>query len=100
MSLLGTSSSSPTAMRSSISDVETRIRRRRADIVAAIGNAARSAGARATSPEALIAAGLFGAALEREHQLHGLRVLEIIQKTSADLRPLVAAVSGTHACSD
>jgi hypothetical protein len=96
MSTQGRSPARPAALRASIRDVESRIRRRRANIGTAVGNAAQNAGEQMTSPGALLAAGLFGAAMQRDHRLHGLRVLAILQTANAGLRLLITATSSTN----
>jgi hypothetical protein len=93
MSILGGSSTRPAALRTSIRDVESRIRRRRGDIGAALGSAAHRAGEHMTSTGALLAAGMFGAAMQRDHRLHGLRMLAILQTANAGLRLLITATS-------
>ena len=83
-------------MRASIRELESRIRRRRAKLGTAMGDAAHHAGAQMTSPGALLAAGLFGAAMQRDHRLHGLRVLAILQTANAGLQLLITATSRTN----
>jgi len=96
MSIHASSPTRPAALRASIQDVESRILRRRGDIGTAMGNAARSAGERMTSPGAILAAGLFGAAMQRDHRLHGLRMLAILQTANAALRLLLTATTRTN----
>jgi len=61
-----------------------------------MGSAAHTVGERMTSPGAILAAGLFGAAMQRDHRLHGLRVLAILQTANAGLRLLLTATSGSN----
>jgi len=96
MSILGGAPTRPAALRTRIRDVESRIRRRRGDVGTALGSAAHRAGEHMTSPGALLAAGLFGAAMQRDHRLHGLRMLAILQTANAGLRLLITATSSRN----
>lgn len=98
MSPFGAASNRPAALKASIREVESRIRGRRAVIDRAMATAARSAGRWATSPEALLAAGVFGAVMERDHHVHGVQLLAILQKTNEGLRLLLAETSVKNEC--
>lgn len=86
----------PAALRASIKGVEGRIDRRHGDLGTAIGNVAHGAGQRMTSPGAILTAGLFGAAMQRDHRLHGLRMLAILQTANAGLQLLLTATRGPN----
>jgi hypothetical protein len=96
MSIQCSSATSPAALRASIRDVEIRILRRHDDIAIALGNVADDVGQRMVSPGTILAAGLFGAALQRDHRLRGLRVLAILQMANASLKLLLTATSRTN----
>jgi hypothetical protein len=87
----------PATLRASIRDVESRIRRRQGDIGIALGNVAHNIGERMLSPAMIIAAGLFGAAIQRDQRLRGLRILSILHTANAGLRLLLTVTSGTRA---
>jgi hypothetical protein len=61
-----------------------------------LAGVADNVGQRMVSPGAILTAGLFGAALQRDHRLHGLRVLAILQMANASLRLLLTATSRTN----
>jgi len=88
------------ALTASIRDTENRLRRHQNDIGLALGNVAHIVRKRMTSPGAIIAAGLFGAALHREHRLHGLRALATLQAVNTGLRILFAVTSGRRTSPD
>jgi hypothetical protein len=48
------------------------------------------------SPGALVTAGLIGAALQRDHRLHGLRMLAMLEMANATLRLLLTLSSRTR----
>jgi len=88
----------PVALRAGIRDVESRIHRRRNDLSIAAGSIANMAGSLAhkveeqiVSPGAIIAAGLFGAMLQRDQGKRGFGVLAILPLLSAGLRFLFKA---------
>lgn len=83
------------ALKARIQTVEHRIQRRRDNISVAMDSIAHNARSQLISPATLIAAGLFGAALHRSHQLNGLRMLAILQTANAGLRLLLTATSKT-----
>ena len=87
----------PAALKAGIREIESRIRRRRGDIGLALGSVAQNVRMRMISPGAIIAAGLFGAAIQRDHRLHGLRMLAILQTANAGLRLLLTVTSRTGA---
>lgn len=76
----------PAALRADIREVETRIRRHKGDMVVALGSVTHTVGERMLSPVTIIAAGLLGAALQREKRLHGVRILSILHTANAGLR--------------
>jgi hypothetical protein len=84
-------------LKANIRETESRIRRRRGDIGFALGNVAQNVRKRMISPGAIIAAGLFGVAIQRDHRLHGLRMLAILQTANAGLRLLLTVTSRTGA---
>jgi hypothetical protein len=84
------------SLRASIRQVERRIDRRRGRLGAALNEARRSVGEQMVSPGALVAAGLFGAALQRDHRLHGLRMLAMLETANAGLRLLLTLTSRTR----
>lgn len=79
------------ALKASIRDVESRIYRRRDDIGITFGVIVHNVRERIISPATIIAAGLLGAAIQRDHRLHGLRMLTILQSAYAGLRHLLFA---------
>ncbi len=100
MSISSPSATSPAALRVTIRDVESRIRHRRSDINLAVGSIANQVGSvahkvedRIVSPAAIIAAGLFGAAIQRNHRMRGIGILAILPMASAGLRFLLKATS-------
>jgi hypothetical protein len=84
------------SLKSSIRSAEDRIAGRRRRLRIALDGVKRSASKRAVSPGTLLAAGLFGAALQRDHRLHGLRVLAMLEAMNTGLR-LVLTLSGRRA---
>jgi hypothetical protein len=93
------SATGPAALRASIRDVESSIRRHRSNIGIALGSVAHNVGERMISPGAILAAGLFGAAIQRDHRLRGMRMLAILQTANAGIRLLLTSTSRTSAAS-
>lgn len=83
-------------LKSSIRETEHRIAQRRGRLGAAVDGVRHSASRRMVSPGALIAAGLFGAALHQNRRLHGLQVLALLQATNAGLRRVLSLLSWTR----
>jgi hypothetical protein len=83
----------PAALRVSIREVESRIHRRRSDISSAFGSLANNIGERTISPGAIIAAGLFGVAIQRDSRLQGLIMLAILPLANAGLRLLLTVTA-------
>ncbi|MCP1676945.1 hypothetical protein J2T57_004119 [Natronocella acetinitrilica] len=83
------------ALRASIRGVESRIRRRQGAIGIALGHAAHEIGERVFSPAAILAAGLLGAAIQRDHRLHIASILSILQTANTSLRLLLTLTSET-----
>lgn len=89
--------SRPAELRSRICEVERRISHRQGEIGAALDDTLAGVTvrlkARLTSPGTILAAGLLGAALQRDHQFGGLKRLAILQAVDAGLRLMLAAPS-------
>jgi hypothetical protein len=84
------------SLRASIRQVERRIDRRRGRLGASLNEVRHSIGERMVSPGALVTAGLIGAALQRDHRLHGLRMLAMLEMANATLRLLLTLSSRTR----
>jgi hypothetical protein len=84
-------------LRAGIRDVERRIGHRQDEIGVALDSTlngvTRHLKTRLVSPGALLAAGLLGAAIQRDHRLRGLRILAILRTADAGLRLLLTATS-------
>ncbi len=76
-----------------IATIERRIRRRRTDIGVALGGIVHTGRDKMISPATLVTAALFGAAIHRSHELHGLRMLAILESANAGLRLMLTATS-------
>lgn len=85
------------SLRSSIRQVEHSIAQRRGRLGVALDGVKDSIGERMLSPGVLVTAGLFGAALQRVHRLHGLRTLAMLESANAALRLLLTLSSWTRA---
>jgi hypothetical protein len=81
------------SLESDIRQVEDRMTARRGRFGVALGGVTDSVGKRMVSPGALLAAGLFGAALQRDHRLHGLRMLAMLEAANAGMRLLLTLSS-------
>jgi hypothetical protein len=81
------------SLKPSIRQVEDRIATRRARFGVALDGVTDSVGKRMVSPGTLLAAALFGAALQRDHRLHGLRMLAMLEMANAGLRLLLTLSS-------
>lgn len=81
------------SLKSSIRDAEHSIVQRRDRLGVALDGVTHSVGKRMVSPGALVAAGLFGAALHRHQQLHGLRMLALLDAANTSLRLLLTLSS-------
>jgi hypothetical protein len=84
------------SLKSRIRQVEYRITERRGRVRIAFDDVTQSAGKRMVSPGTLLAAALFGAALQRDHRLHGLRILAMLEAANAGMRLLLIAVGALH----
>ena len=80
-------------MKSSIRETEHRIAQRRGRLSVALDGVTRCVGERMVSPGALVAAGLFGAALHRAHRLHVLQLLALLETANSSLRLLLTLSS-------
>jgi len=97
----GNSASRPAALRAGIREVERRIEHRKGEIGIAwdstLDRVTGQLSAQLISPGAILAAGLLGAAMQRDHRLRGLRILAILQTANALLRLLLTATSRAKA---
>lgn len=97
----GSSATRPVELRVRIREIEGRIGHRQGEIGMAwdstLGRVTDHLRARVVSPGAILAAGLLGAALQRDHRLRGLRILAILQTADAGLRLLLTATSRARA---
>ena len=84
------------SLKSSIRQAEHSIAERRARLGVALEGVTHSVGKRVVSPGALVAAGLFGAALHQSHRLHGLRMLALLDAANTGLRLLLTLSSRTR----
>jgi hypothetical protein len=85
------------SLKSSIRQAEGSIAQRRSRLSVARDGVRHSVGKRMVSPGVLVTAGLLGAALQRDHRLHGLRMLALLEAANAGLRLLLTLSSRTHA---
>jgi hypothetical protein len=81
------------SLKTDIRQVEDRMAERRSQVRFALDGVTRSVGKRIVSPGTLLAAGLFGAALQRDHRLHGLRMLAMLEAANSGLRLLLTLSS-------
>ena len=81
------------SLKSSIRQAEHSIAERRGRLKVALDGVTHSVGKRMVSPGALVAAGLFGAALHQYHRLHGLRMLALLEAANTSLRLLLTLFS-------
>jgi hypothetical protein len=81
------------SLKSDIRQVEDRMTARRGRFGVALEGVTGSVGQRMVSPGTLLAAGLFGAALQRDHRLHGLRMLAMLEAANAGMRLLLTLSS-------
>lgn len=77
-----------TTLKADIRQVEGRLIERRHLISNALGGVANTARNGMVSPGALLAAGLFGAMLDRGTGMRGIRLLSLLQTANASLRLL------------
>jgi hypothetical protein len=84
------------SLKSDIRQTERRIALRRGRLKIALDGVTDSIAKRMVSPGALVAAGLFGAALYQSHRLHGLRLLALLKATNTGLRLLRTPPSRTR----
>jgi hypothetical protein len=80
-----------------IRQAEHSITARRGRLGVALDGVTHSVGKRMVSPGTLLAAGLFGAALQRDHRLHGLRILAMLEAANAAMRLLLTLSSRPRA---
>lgn len=87
------------SLKSGIRQAEQRIAERRGRLSYAVDGITDSISKRMVSPGVLLSAGLFGAALARDHQVHGLRLLALLKaaNTGQGLVRTLAAGSGATA---
>jgi hypothetical protein len=81
------------SLNTSIRRTEQSIAQRRGRLGVALVGVRHSVGQRMVSPGMLVAAGLFGAALQRDHRLNGLRMLALLEAANAGLRLLLTLSS-------
>ena len=81
------------SLKSSIRETEHRIAQRRGRLSVALDGVTRGVAERMVSPGALVAAGLFGAALHRAHRLHVLQLLALLETANSSLRLLLTLSS-------
>lgn len=84
------------SLKSSIQQAENSIAERRGRLGVALDGMTHSVGNRLVSPGALVAAGLFGAALHRGRRLYSLRTLALLETANAGLRLLLTLSSRTR----
>lgn len=77
------------SLKSSIRETERSIAQRRERLGIAVDGVTRAISTRMVSPGALVTAGLVGAALHQNQQVHVLRVLALLEATNAGLRRLI-----------
>lgn len=77
------------SLKSGIRLAEQHIAERQGRLRIALDGVTDSVGTRMVSPPALVTAGLFGAALHQNQQLHGLRMLALLETANAGLRLLL-----------
>lgn len=87
-------------MKSSIRQTERSIAQRRDRLGAAVEGVKHAVRRRMVSPGALVMAGLLGAALQRDHRLHGLRMLALREVASTGLRLLYTLAPRIRAGAD
>lgn len=78
---------------SSIRQTESKINQRRDRLSDALGGVKQSVSSRLISPGVLCTAALFGAALQKDHRLHGLRMLALFETANAGMRLLLTLTS-------
>lgn len=83
-------------LKSSIRDTERSIAARRSRLRVGVAGVRREVATRMVSPGALVTAGLFGAALHRDHRAHGLRALALLQALNSALRRLLTLSAWTR----
>lgn len=88
-------------LKSSIRQAEQRIAERRSRLGSAVHGIKDAVGKRMVSPGVLVTAGLFGAALHRDHRTHGLGMLALLKaaNTGQGLVRTLAAHTSTAASS-
>lgn len=87
-------------LKSSIRQAEQRIAERRSRLSDAVDGITDSISERLVSPGVLVTAGLFGAALHRDHRTHGLGMLALLKAANTGqglVRTLAARSSATAA---
>jgi hypothetical protein len=84
------------SLSSEIRETEQGIAQRRGNLHDALDGVTHSVGTRLVSPAVLVTAGLFGAALQRDVRLHGLRMLALLQTANAGLKLLITLSSRTR----
>ncbi len=83
------SATSPAALRASIHETEISIYRHRGNIAVAFEGVADGAGKKIISPGTIIAAALFGAAMQQSVSQRGLRMLSILHTVNESIRLLL-----------
>ncbi|TVS10368.1 MAG: hypothetical protein EA417_19090 [Gammaproteobacteria bacterium] len=93
-----TSATKPAALKAGIREVEGSIYRHRDNIAIALDGVSQGVGKKIISPGTLIAGAMFGAALQQNFRLRGLRMLSIMQTANEGLRLLLNLIApGSHA---
>lgn len=87
-------------LNSRIRQTERSIAQRRSRLGVAVDGVTHAVRRRMVSPGALVTAGLLGAALQRGHRLHGLRMLALLEAANSSLRLLNTLTSRTRAPTD
>lgn len=80
----------------SIRQAEASIAQRRRRLRGALDDVGQSVSTRMVSPPVLITAGLFGAALQKDNRLNGLRMLALFETANAGMRLLLTLTSRAH----
>jgi hypothetical protein len=83
-------------LKSNIKKAERSIAQRRGRMRDNLDGVAHTVGERMVSPGVLVAAGLFGAALQKDNRLHGLRMLALFETANAGMKLLLTLSSRTR----
>ncbi len=85
------------SLKSGIRQAEKRIVERRSRLSCAVDGITDSISKRMVSPGVLLSAGLFGAALDRDHRVHGLRLLALLKAANTGQGLVRRLAAGTGA---